>query len=391
MTNIAIADRLGEVKEYYFSKKLAEVDAMRRAGSEVINLGIGSPDLPPHESVVEALYRGARDSKSHGYANYKGERVLLEAVAEWYGREYGVTLDPGREVLTLYGSKEGLTYLCQTYVNPGERVLVPNPGYPAYAAAVRLAGGVVENYALTEENGWMPDLEALERQDLTGVKMLFLNYPHMPTGTAPEAGLFERFVDFAARHDILLVHDNPYSFIRNDRPQSLMAVPGAREVAVELNSLSKSHNMAGWRVGMLVGREDVLAAVLRCKSNLNNAMFVPMQQAAAVALGLGDEWYAQVNETYRGREKWAVRILEQLGCTVRPGQMGLFEWGRLPDRVLAEGSNCYDFIDRILEQKHVFLTPGGIFGSEGERYVRVSLCADEATLQQASQRLSDIR
>lgn len=388
MTQFEVADRLGEVKEYYFSKKLAQVEALRRAGHDVINLGIGSPDLPPHPSVVEALYRGAQDAHTHGYANYKGERVLLEAIAGWYRTRYGVTLDPDTEVLTLYGSKEGLTYLCQTFVNPGDKVLVPNPGYPAYAAAVKLAGGIVDSYLLTEENGWMPDFEALEKSDLGGVKMMFLNYPHMPTGTAPASGLFERFVEFARRHGILLVHDNPYSFIRNDRPQSLMAVPGAREVAIELNSLSKSQNMAGWRVGMMVGRPDILAAVLRCKSNLNNAMFIPMQQAAAVALGLGDEWYAGVNRTYRSREALAVKILETLGCTVRPGQMGLFEWGKLPEEALAGGTDCYGFIDRILDEKYVFVTPGGIFGSGGEKYVRVSLCADEATLQRALERLA---
>lgn len=388
MTRIEVADRLGEVKEYYFSKKLAQVDAMRRAGHDVISLGIGSPDLPPHPSVVEALYKGAQGAHTHGYANYKGERVLLDAVAGWYGDRYGVALDPDTEVLTLYGSKEGLAFLCQAYVNPGDKVLVPNPGYPAYAAAVRLAGGVVDNYLLTEENGWMPDFEALEKSDLTGVKMMFLNYPHMPTGTPPQAGVFERFVDFAERHNILLVHDNPYSFIRNDAPQSLLAVPGAREVAVELNSLSKSQNMAGWRVGVMVGRADVLATVLRYKSNLNNAMFIPMQQAAAVALGLGDEWYRSVNQTYRSREALAVRILEILGCDVRPGQMGLFEWGRLPESVLAGGVDCYGFIDRILEEKDIFITPGGIFGSGGDRYVRVSLCADEATLKRAIDRLA---
>lgn len=390
MLRIETADRLGNVKEYYFSKKLAQVEAMRRAGHDVISLGIGSPDLPPHPSVVEALYRGAQDTRTHGYANYKGERVLLEAIAAWYSRKYGVTLDPEQEVLTLYGSKEGLAYLCQTFVNPGDKVLVPNPGYPAYAASVRLAGGTVESYPLTEANGWLPDFDALERRpDLDRVKMMFLNYPHMPTGTAPAAGLFERFVDFAGRHGILLVHDNPYSFIRNDTPQSLLAVPGAREVAVELNSLSKSQNMAGWRVGMLVGRSDLLAAVLRCKSNLNNAMFVPIQQAAAVALGLDDTWYAGINRIYRSREQLAVRILETLGCSVRPGQMGLFEWGRLPDTVLDSGEDCYGFIDRILDEKHLFITPGGIFGSEGERYVRVSLCADEETLQRAVERLSE--
>lgn len=388
MTHIQVADRLGEVKEYYFSKKLAQVEAMRRAGHDVINLGIGSPDLPPHPSVVEALYKGAQNAHTHGYANYKGERVLLEAVADWYGRRYGVTLNPETEILTLYGSKEGLTYLCQAYINPGDKVLVPNPGYPAYAAAVRLAGGIVDNYLLTEEKGWMPDFDALEKSDLKGVKMMFLNYPHMPTGTAPQEGLFERFVEFAQKHNILLVHDNPYSFIRNDNPRSLMAVPGAREVAVELNSLSKSQNMAGWRVGVMVGREDILTTILRYKSNLNNAMFIPMQQAAAVALGLGDEWYDSVNRTYRSREALAVKILETLGCGVRPGQMGLFEWGRLPESVLATGMDCYGFIDGILEQKHVFITPGGIFGSGGEKYVRVSLCADEATLQRALERLT---
>lgn len=388
MTQIEVADRLGEVKEYYFSKKLAQVEAMRRAGHDVINLGIGSPDLPPHPSVVEALYAGAQNAHTHGYANYKGERVLLEAVADWYGRRYGVTLNPETEILTLYGSKEGLTYLCQAYINPGDKVLVPNPGYPAYAAAVRLAGGIVDNYLLTEENGWMPDFDALEKSDLKGVKMMFLNYPHMPTGTAPQEGVFERFVEFARRHNILLVHDNPYSFIRNDAPRSLLAVPGAREVAVELNSLSKSQNMAGWRVGIMVGREDILATILRYKSNLNNAMFIPMQQAAAVALGLGDEWYDSVNRTYRSREALAVKILETLGCGVRPGQMGLFEWGRLPESVLESGMDCYGFIDGILDQKHVFITPGGIFGSGGEKYVRVSLCADEATLQRALERLT---
>lgn len=388
MTQIEVADRLGEVKEYYFSKKLAQVDAMRRAGHDVIGLGIGSPDLPPHPSVVEALYKGAQDPHTHGYANYKGERVLLDAVADWYGRRYGVELDPDTEILTLYGSKEGLAFLCQAYVNPGDKVLVPNPGYPTYAAAVRLAGGIVDDYLLTEENGWMPDFEALEKSDLSGVKLMFLNYPHMPTGTAPQPGLFERFVDFARRHNILLVHDNPYSFIRNDAPQSLLAVPGAREVAVELNSLSKSQNMAGWRVGLMVGRADILATILRFKSNLNNGMFIPMQQAAAVALGLGDEWYASVNRTYRSREALAVKILETLGCSVRSGQMGLFEWGRLPESVLASGMDCYGFVDRLLDEKHVFITPGGIFGSGGDKYVRVSLCADEATLQRALDRLT---
>lgn len=361
---------------------------MRRAGQDVISLGIGSPDLPPHPSVVEALYKAALDPKNHGYASYKGMPELLEAVAGWYGRKYGVTLDAASEVLMLYGSKEGLIYLCQTYINPGDKVLIPNPGYPAYPAAVKLSGGIPVDYRLTEENGWMPDFEELERRtDLKEVKMMMLNYPHMPTGTAPAPGLFEKCVDFAMRHDILLVHDNPYSFIRNDTPQSLLAVPGAKEVAVELNSLSKSQNMAGWRVGMMVGRADVLSDVLRYKSNLNNMMFVPMQQAAIVALGLPDEWYAGVNKVYRDREALALQILDTLGCRAQPGQMGLFEWGRLPEELLSQGVDCYQFIDKVLEEKLVFVTPGGIFGSQGEKYIRVSLCADQPTLQRALDRL----
>lgn len=383
-----LAERLKGVGEYYFSKKLAQIDQMRRAGQDVISLGIGSPDLPPHPSVVEALYKSALDPKNHGYASYKGMPELLEAVAGWYGRKYGVTLDAASEVLMLYGSKEGLIYLCQTYINPGDKVLIPNPGYPAYPAAVKLSGGIPVDYRLTEENGWMPDFDELERlTDLKEVKMMMLNYPHMPTGTAPAAGLFEKCVDFAMRHDILLVHDNPYSFIRNDRPQSLLAVPGAKEVAVELNSLSKSQNMAGWRVGMMVGRADVLSDVLRYKSNLNNMMFVPMQQAAIVALGLPDEWYVGVNKVYRDREALALQIMETLGCRAQPGQMGLFEWGRLPEDLLNEGIDCYQFIDKVLEEKLVFVTPGGIFGSQGKKYIRVSLCADQPTLQRALDRL----
>lgn len=380
-----IAHRLEGVGEYYFSKKLAQVDAMRRAGHDIINLGIGSPDLAPHASVVEELHRSALDPRVHGYASYKGLPELLEAITAWYSARYGVTLDPSSEVLTLYGSKEGLIYLCQTYINPGDKVLVPNPGYPAYPAAVALSGGSAVEYTLSEQGGWMPDLEAIEaRDDIDSIKMMIINYPHMPTGTAPVAGLFERLVAFAKRHNILLVHDNPYSFIRNDAPQSLVSVPGAKDVAVELNSLSKSHNMAGWRVGMMVGNSEVIANVLRYKSNLNNAMFVPLQRAAIVALGLGDEWYASVNATYRSREAKATEILTTLGCRVQPGQMGLFEWGALPESV---SDDCYQFIDRILLERDIFVTPGGIFGTAGERYIRVSLCASDELLQRTIDRL----
>lgn len=381
-----IAQRLKGVGEYYFSKKLAQVDAMRRAGHDIINLGIGSPDLAPDPRVIEELHRAALDPRNHGYASYKGLPELLEAVAEWYSRKYGVQLDPSSEVLTLYGSKEGLIYLCQSYINPGDKVLVPNPGYPAYPAAVALSSGVAVEYLLSQDGGWMPDLEALEaREDIDSIKMMIINYPHMPTGTAPVAGLFERLVEFAHRHNILLVHDNPYSFIRNNTPESLLSVEGAKDVAVELNSLSKSHNMAGWRMGVMVGNSEVIADVLRYKSNLNNAMFVPLQRAAIVALGLGDEWYESVNAAYRAREAKAKEVLLTLGCQVQEGQMGLFEWGALPSGL---DQDCYRFIDNILETKDIFVTPGGIFGTAGERYIRVSLCASDEKLQQAIDRLN---
>lgn len=379
-----IAKRLSGVGEYYFSKKLAEVENLRRQGKDIISLGIGSPDLPPSAKVVEALHSECMKPTTHGYANYKGTQELLEATAEWYARKYGVVLDPATEILTLYGSKEGIIFLCQAFISEGDKVLVPNPGYPAYSAAVKLSQGVSMEYTLTEQNGWMPDFETLEKSDLSGVKMMLLNYPHMPTGTLPTKEVFEKFVDFARRHNILLVHDNPYSFIRNSEPMSLLSIDGAKEVAVELNSLSKSHNMAGWRVGFMLGRADVLATVLRYKSNLNNAMFVPLQHAAATALALGDEWYEELNRTYFNRQSIAYQILDTLGCVYDKGQVGLFAWGRLPDNVQ---DDCYTFIDKILLEKGVFITPGGIFGSAGERYIRISLCANEQTLTKALDRL----
>lgn len=379
-----IAKRLSGVGEYYFSKKLAEVENLRRQGKDIISLGIGSPDLPPSAKVVEALHSECMKPTTHGYANYKGTQELLEATAEWYARKYGVVLDPATEILTLYGSKEGIIFLCQAFISEGDKVLVPNPGYPAYSAAVKLSQGVSMEYTLTEQNGWMPDFETLEKSDLSGVKMMLLNYPHMPTGTLPTKEVFEKFVDFARRHNILLVHDNPYSFIRNSEPLSLLSIDGAKEVAVELNSLSKSHNMAGWRVGFMLGRADVLATVLRYKSNLNNAMFVPLQHAAATALALGDEWYEELNRTYFNRQSIAYQILDTLGCVYDKGQVGLFAWGRLPDNVQ---DDCYTFIDKILLEKGVFITPGGIFGSAGERYIRISLCANEQTLTKALDRL----
>lgn len=383
---LPLAERLGGVGEYYFSKKLAEVETMRLGGADVISLGIGSPDFPPATEVVEALGDAAANPKAHGYANYKGTPELLSAVSGWYAAKYDVELDPAGEILTLYGSKEGLIFLCNTYINRGDRVLVPNPGYPAYSAAVKMAEGECVTYDLTKENDWAPDFDRL---DTTGVKMMFVNYPHMPTGTLPTKDLFEKLVSFARERKILLVHDNPYSFIRNPEPMSLLSVAGAKDVCVELNSLSKSHNMAGWRIGFMVGNDAVLADVLRYKSNLNNAMFTATQHAAAVALGLGDEWYEALNEKYAAREVLGKRIFDTLGVSYAPRQAGLFLWGELPAEMLERGENCYDFCDKLLYEKHIFMTPGGIFGSAGERYVRLSLCADEALLGRVLKRIEE--
>lgn len=384
--NIEVASRLDGIGEYWFSTKLAEIDRMRRDGREVIGLGVGSPDMPPHPSVVEALAQGAARGDTHAYQPYRGAVVLREAFARWYGERYGVRLDPDSEVLPLIGSKEGLMHICMTYLNDGDEVLVPNPGYPTYRSAVKIAGGRLREYDLTEETGYAPDLEALEKEGLGRVKMMILNYPHMPTGALAPAGLFGKLVAFARRNNILLVHDNPYSFIRNDMPESLLAVDGAMDVALELNSLSKSHNMAGWRVGVLAGAGERIGEVIRFKSNMDSGMFLPMQQAAARALALGDEWYGDLNTLYRSRERLGLEIMDALGCTCRDGQAGLFLWGRLPE---GYDGDCFAFSDAVLYDKGVFITPGGIFGSGGTDYVRISLCADEVTLGRALAKIKD--
>ncbi len=377
--NIAPSQRLGGISEYFFSRKLREIDGMRAAGKEIINLGIGGPDLPPHPDIVAELASEAARPDTHSYQPNKGTPMLREAFARWYRERYGVELDPAAEILPLMGSKEGLMHICMTYLNPGDRVLIPNPGYPTYRSAATLAGGVCTDYRLTEAGGWMPDFEAIEKAGLDGVKMMMVNYPHMPTGALPTRELFEKIVSFATKHNLLVVHDNPYSFIRNENPMSLLSVPGAKAVALELNSLSKSHNMAGWRIGMVAGAKQRIDDVLRFRSNMDSGMFRPLQSAAVAALGLGREWYAELNRTYFGRQDRAYAIMDVLGCTYSKDQAGLFVWGRLP-----EGSDdCYAYSDRILYDCGVFITPGGIFGSEGERYLRISLCAPEAVFDKA--------
>ena len=378
--NIQLSDRLEGVGEYYFSRKLREIDQMRAAGRRIISLGIGSPDRPPHSSVVDRLHEVASRPDTHAYQSYKGAAVLRRAFSAWYADRYGVQLDPESEILPLIGSKEGLMHICMTYLRKGDRVLIPNPGYPTYRSAVTLSGGEPKEYRLNAEGDWFPNFDEIEREGVEGVKMMILNYPQMPTGAVPTREMFARVVEFAHRHSILLVHDNPYSFVRNAEPLSLLSVEGAKACAIELNSLSKSHNMAGWRIGMIGGRKEWIDQIMRFKSNMDSGQFLPMQEAAATALALGDEWYAELNEEYYAREEYGYRLLDALGCSYRKGQAGLFIWAELPAEF--EG-DCYAFSDRVLERCGVFVTPGGIFGSEGDRYIRISLCAKREQLAEA--------
>lgn len=368
-----LSQRLDGVGEYYFSKKLREIDNMRKEGKTIISLGIGSPDMPPHPSVMARLAEESGKPNTHGYQSYKGAEQLRVAFAEWYGRMFGVELNADSEIMPLIGSKEGIMHIAMTYLNAGDRVLVPNPGYPTYTSAVTLAGGVATPYNLTAESGWLPDFENIDTQ---GVKLMIINYPHMPTGAVATLEDLAKIVAFCREHSILLLNDNPYGFIRNPHPVSLLQVEGAKDIAMELNSLSKSHNMAGWRVGMLAASEQRITEVLRFKSNMDSGMFLPLQLAAATALGLGQQWYDSQNEEYYRREELGKAIFDVLGLEYADNQAGLFLWGRLP-----KGQNCYDFCDHLLYEKGIFLTPGGIFGSEGESYMRLSLCAPQQVLE----------
>jgi LL-diaminopimelate aminotransferase len=384
ITKIATSKRLEGINEYYFSQKLREIDSLNKEGKSIINLGIGSPDLPPHPDVIRTLQAEAEKPGVHGYQGYKGIPALRQAFADWYQRWYQVSLDPDTEILPLLGSKEGIMHICMTYLNEGDEALIPNPGYPTYGSAVQLAGGKPISYLLQEEQNWYPNLEALAATNLSKVKLMFVNYPHMPTGKQVDPGLFENLVRFAKENHILLVHDNPYSFILNDHPVSLLAVPGAKEVALELNSLSKSHNMAGWRIGVLCGAKERIEEVLRFKSNMDSGMFMPLQLAAAKALNLGPDWYSHINSIYAERREKVYHILDILGCSYALNQVGLFVWAKIPDHY----KDAYTLSDEILYGANVFLTPGGIFGSQGNRYIRISLCGDLSRFEQAITRIS---
>lgn len=387
---ITPARRLSQTHEYYFSQKLRELAALNAAGANIINLGIGSPDLPPHPAVVRALAEGAAQPEAHGYQSYQGTPNLRQAAAEWYAAHYGVRLDPAAEIMPLMGSKEGLMHIGMALLGPGDVVLVPNPGYPTYRAVVQLCGAQVREYHLHEATGWLPDLATLRGQDLRRVKLMLVNYPHMPSGTRADPAFFQELVAFAREHHILLVHDNPYSCLLDNAaaaPVSLLAVPGAKAVALELNSLSKSHNMAGWRVGLLVGRADLLETVLRFRSNMDSGMFRPVQDAAAVALRLPAAWYAQLNDTYRARRAVVLALLRELDCRVEPGQAGLFVWAAVPPAF----SDGFALSEALLREARVFVTPGGIFGRNGNGYIRLSLCQPEAQLRAATYRIAAAR
>jgi aspartate/methionine/tyrosine aminotransferase len=377
------ADRISQVEEYYFSKKLAQIAGLNSKGMDVLNLGIGSPDQAPHESVISALSESASKAQNHGYQSYRGLPELRLALASFYKHNYGVLLDPENEILPLIGSKEGIAHISMAFLNPGDQVLVPDPGYLAYGAAAKLAGAEVKKYALSGP-GWEPDWKALDAMDWSSVKLWWVNYPHMPTGQKSSIEKFEKIIALAKKKKVLVINDNPYSLVLNSKkPLSLLSVAGSSEVALELNSLSKSHNMAGWRLGTLMGREDYLHSVLRVKSNYDSGMFKAIQEAAIQALGLDQKWHDQRNAVYERRKLMACSLLDLLNCTYSNNQEGMFVWAKVPDLV----SDVELWVDDILFNASVFITPGFIFGEQGRRYVRVSLCSKESQFEEAARRI----
>jgi LL-diaminopimelate aminotransferase len=379
------ADRTSGVQEYYFSQKLRQIDQMRKAGADVINLGIGSPDQPPSENTVKKLGEEALKPTGHGYQSYNGIPALRKAFAGWYKKYFNVVLDPENEILPLMGSKEGIMHISMAFVNPGDEVLIPDPGYPTYSSVTTLIGGKTKYYDLEEKSGWMPDLSKITDAGTGNVKVMWINYPHMPTGTKGNIRLFEKLVAFASDNGILLCNDNPYSFILNNEYLSILAVDGAKETALELNSLSKSHNMAGWRIGMVAGHSENISNVLKVKSNMDSGMLRAIQEAAVEALSNPPSWYEKVNSVYVKRRRIVEEIMNLLNCRFDEKQTGLFLWGRIPDDI----QSCETFVEDILVKANVFVTPGFIFGSNGRRFIRISLCADEQTLLISKDRITE--
>ena len=385
--NIRPANRVNNISEYYFSKKLKEIAELNARGLDIISLGIGGPDRPPHPETIETLCTESRKSDVHGYQPYIGLPELRRAFADWYNRWYNVTLDPQKEIQPLIGSKEGILHISLAFLNAGDGVLVPNPGYPTYSYVRRMEEAEIFTYDLDENNHWRPDFKQLESLPLDRIKLMWVNYPNMPTGAKASMELFTKLVDFGKRHNIIIVNDNPYSFILNDNPMSILAVPGSKDICIEMNSLSKSHNMSGWRIGMLASNPQFIEWILKVKSNIDSGIFRPLQTAATKALLCGQEWYDQLNEVYRNRRDIAEKIMKALGCSYDPSQAGLFVWGKIPD----SATDAESLADEILYNAHVFITPGFIFGSRGNRYIRISLCAPEKKMQEALHRIEKIK
>lgn len=382
---ITPANRVNNIKEYYLQRKMKEVAELRTSGRDIISLGIGGPDLPPHQDVIDVLCEQVNHPDTHGYQLGNGIPELRKAFSAWYDKHYGVTLDPENEILPLIGSKEGVMHISLSFLNPGDGVLVPNPGYPTYTSASRIAQAEIFEYDLCEESGWQPDFDALERLPLDKIKLMWVNYPHMPTGAQASENTFKKLINFGHRHGIVIVNDNPYSFILNPHPRSILDIPGARDIAIELNSLSKSHNMAGWRVAMVASNPEFIGWIRKVKSNVDSGQFRPVMLAAVKALELPDSWYSYLNEEYASRRLIAEKILNELGCRFDPSQRGLFLWGKIPDSEISGET----LADRLLYEADIFLTPGFIFGSNGNRYIRISLCADKSILTKALDRIKN--
>ena len=384
---IQAADRLSLVQEYYFSRKLKEVAQLNAAGRDIISLAIGSPDMPPSEQTIEKLCEVAHDPNAHGYQITVGIPELRHAMASFYKRWYGVDIDGNTEVLPLIGSKEGILHVTLAFVNPGDEVLVPNPGYPTYTSLSKILGAKIVNYNLREDNGWQPDFEELEQMDLSKVKLMWTNYPNMPTGGRAQRETYERLVKFAKDHDIVVVNDNPYSFILSEERLSILQVPGAKDCCIEFNSMSKSHNMPGWRVGMCITNAQFIQWIMKVKSNIDSGTFRGIQLAAAEALNNSEEWHRTYNiDTYARRRQWAEKIMDVLGCTYDKRQVGMFLWGKIPEKY----ADVEELTERVLHEARVFITPGFIFGSNGARYIRISLCAKEEKIQQALERIKEV-
>ncbi len=385
--DIQPADRLSAVTEYYFSRKLKEVARLNAEGKDIISLAIGSPDMPPSKATIDKLCEVARQDNAHGYQPTMGTPELRQAMADFYKRWYGVSLDPQTEIQPLIGSKEGILHVTLAFVNPGEEVLVPNPGYPTYTSLSKILGAKVVNYDLCENDGWQPDFEALEKMDLSRVKLMWTNYPNMPTGADAREETYRRLVDFARRHGIVVVNDNPYSFILNEKHLSLLQIPGAMDCCIEFNSMSKSHNMPGWRVGMCATNSRFIQWILKIKSNIDSGTFRGIQLAAAEAYRNSEQWHRKANiETYRRRRETAEKIMRTLGCEYDEKQVGMFLWGRIPERY----ANAEELTERVLHEARVFITPGFIFGSNGERYIRISLCAKDDKIKEALERIKTV-